>query len=52
MSQSGRFNRENAFAFFDTGAATGTTFETYDIPAGYVWPEPDGWFPAPPPPIA
>ena len=50
VSQSGRFNRHNAFAFFDTEEATGTTFETYDIPPGYVWPEPERWFPAPPPP--
>ena len=47
--QSGRFNLQNAFAFFDTEDATGTTFETYDIPPGYVWPEPEAWFPAPPP---
>lgn len=47
--QSGRFNRANAFAFFDTKDATGTTFETYDIPPGYVWPEPEAWFPGPPP---
>lgn len=52
VSQSGRFNRASTFAFFDTEAATGTTFETYDIPSGYVWPEPDEWFPAPPPPSA
>ena len=49
VTQSGLFNRQNAFAFFDTEAATGTTFETYDIPPGYVWPEPEAWFPAPPP---
>ena len=49
VTQSGVFNRRNAFAFFDTEAATGTTFETYDIPPGYVWPEPEAWFPAPPP---
>ncbi|CAA9520991.1 MAG: hypothetical protein AVDCRST_MAG67-3369 [uncultured Solirubrobacteraceae bacterium] len=49
VSQSGRFNRENTFAFFDTEAATGTTFETYDIPPGYIWPEPEAWFPGPPP---
>ncbi len=49
VTQSGRFNHENAFAFFDTEGATGTTFETYDIPPGYVWPEPEAWFPAPPP---
>ena len=49
VTQSGRFNERNAFAFFDTEAATGTTFETYDIPPGYVWPEPEAWFPGPPP---
>lgn len=49
VSQSGRFVDQNAFAFFDTEEATGTTFETYDIPTGFVWPEPEAWFPAPPP---
>jgi hypothetical protein len=47
--QSGRFMDANAFAFFDTEAATGTTFETYSIPTGFVWPEPQEWYPAPPP---
>ncbi|MCV7169239.1 VOC family protein [Mycobacterium manitobense] len=49
MVQSGRFVDENAFAFFDTERDTGTTFETYSIPPGFVWPEPEEWFPAPPP---
>jgi hypothetical protein len=49
VSQSGRFIDQNAFAFFETEPATGTTFETYDIPADFVWPEPEAWFPAPPP---
>ena len=49
LVQSGRFMDANAFAFFDTGAATGTTFETYSIPPGFVWPEPEEWYPAPPP---
>ena len=39
----------NAFAFFDTAEATGTTFETYSIPKGFVWPEPEEWYPGPPP---
>jgi methylmalonyl-CoA/ethylmalonyl-CoA epimerase len=39
----------NAFASFDTEAARTTTFETYIIPEDFVWPEPDEWFPAPPP---
>jgi hypothetical protein len=39
----------NAFAFFDTEKATGTVFETYSIPEGFVWPEPEEWYPGPPP---
>lgn len=49
VSQSGRFVDQNQFAFFETEAATSTTFESYDIPAGFVWPDPEAWFPAPPP---
>lgn len=49
-SQAGRFMDKNAFAFFDTESATTTTFETYTIPEGFVWPEPEYWFPSPPPP--
>ncbi|MEU4453498.1 VOC family protein [Nocardioides sp. NPDC023903] len=48
-SQAGRFMDRNAFAFFDTEGATTTTFETYTIPKGFVWPEPEEWFPGPPP---
>lgn len=46
--QSGTFAAGNRSAFFDTHAATGTTFETYDIPRDFAWPEPDEWYPAPP----
>ena len=49
LVQSGRFAGANAFAFFDTVEATGTTFETYSISEGFVWPEPESWYPAPPP---
>jgi hypothetical protein len=49
LVQSGRFMDANGFAFFDTEAATGTTFETYSIPPGFVWPDPEEWYPAPPP---
>ena len=49
VSQSGRFVDQNAFAFFDTEHASGTTFETYDIPPEFVRPEPEAWFPGPPP---
>jgi methylmalonyl-CoA/ethylmalonyl-CoA epimerase len=48
-SQAGRFMDRNAFAFFATESATTTTFETYLIPDGFEWPEPEEWFPAPPP---
>jgi len=49
MTQSGRFAGANSFAFFDTESTTATTFETYLIPDGFVWPEPEEWFPASPP---
>ncbi|WP_198542281.1 VOC family protein [Mycolicibacterium peregrinum] len=49
LTQSGKFMDANAFAFFNTERATGTVFETYSIPAGFVWPEPEAWYPAPPP---
>jgi methylmalonyl-CoA/ethylmalonyl-CoA epimerase len=45
--QSGRFADQNPFVFFDTEAATGTTFETYDFEADFSWPEPEEWFPPP-----
>jgi methylmalonyl-CoA/ethylmalonyl-CoA epimerase len=49
LTQSGRFAGENVFAFFGTEGATGATFETYLIPEGFVWPEPEEWFPGAPP---
>jgi methylmalonyl-CoA/ethylmalonyl-CoA epimerase len=48
-SQGGRFMDRNAFAFFATEPATTATFETYVIPEGFEWPEPEAWFPGPPP---
>lgn len=39
---------QNAFAFFDTEAATSTIFETYFFPPGFDYPEPEAWFPATP----
>lgn len=49
MIQSGKWQGQNAFAFFDTHDDTGTTFETYAFPTDWTYPEPDSWFPAPPP---
>ncbi len=49
QTQSGRWRDQNAFSFFDTEAATTTCFETYHFPDDFVFPEPDRWYPAPPP---
>ncbi len=47
--QSGKWMGRNAFAFFETDNATGTTFETYHFPEDWEYPEPESWYPAPPP---
>ena len=49
LIQSGKWMGQNAFAFFDTEDATTTIFETYFFPPGFEYPEPEAWFPAPPP---
>ena len=46
--QSGLIKEIAKFHYFDTEAATGTTFEIYSL-KGRDLPEPDEWFPAPPP---
>ena len=47
--QSGRWVGGMRFAFFDTEAATGLSFETYRYPPGHVDPpEEVRWFPSPP----
>jgi len=48
-TQSGRWLNQNSFSFFDTEAATTTCFETYHFPDDFEYPEPDRWYPAPPP---
>jgi len=48
VTQSGLLKDVVRFHYFDTEKATGTTFETYD-PRDRDLPEPDEWFPAPPP---
>jgi len=48
-TQSGRWLDQNSFSFFDTEAATTTCFETYHYPAGFRFPEPQEWYPGPPP---
>ncbi|BBY65888.1 VOC family protein [Mycolicibacterium helvum] len=48
-TQSGRWLDQNSFSFFDTEAATTTCFETYHFPDDFTYPEPDRWYPGPPP---
>ncbi len=47
--QSGVWQGKVPWAYFSTEEATGTIFETFDIPADFVIPEPEEWYPAPPP---
>ena len=47
--QTGRFFEVCRFDYFATEDAIGTVFETFYAPAGFVFPEPEGWYPAPPP---
>jgi len=49
VTQSGRWLDQNSFSFFDTEAATTTCFETYHFPDGFGFPEPEEWYPGPPP---
>lgn len=47
--QSGKWMGRNPFAFFETSEATGAVFETYSFPPDWTYPEPEEWYPAPPP---
>ena len=49
LIQSGKWMNQNAFAFFDTEEATGGIFETYYFPSDFEYPEPEEWYPEPPP---
>jgi len=49
VTQGGRWLDQNSFSFFDTEEATTTCFETYHFPDDFVYPQPDSWYPAPPP---
>ncbi|MGF1562889.1 MAG: VOC family protein [Geminicoccaceae bacterium] len=46
--QSGRWMNQVPWAYFATEDATTTTFEIFDIPADFVMPEPEAWYPAAP----
>ena len=52
VTQSGRWLDQNRFSFFDTEEATTTCFETYHFPDDFQFPEPQEWYPAPPPPTS
>ncbi len=52
LIQSGKWMGRNAFAFFETDDATGAIFETYYFPPDWEYPEPEEWYPAPPPDLA
>ena len=47
VAQSGNWRGVNRFAFFES-EKTGTTFETIWFEEGFVYPEPDEWYPAKP----
>jgi methylmalonyl-CoA/ethylmalonyl-CoA epimerase len=48
VTQTGLLKEAVQFHYFDTEAATATTFEIYN-PKGRDLPEPDEWYPGPPP---
>lgn len=48
MIQSGRWLGKVPYAYFETEGDTTTTFEIFDIPADFVMPEPEEWYPAAP----
>ncbi|MEO1090642.1 MAG: VOC family protein [Pseudomonadota bacterium] len=47
--QSGVWVGQVPWAYFATEEATTTIIEIYDIPEGFELPEPEEWYPAPPP---
>jgi hypothetical protein len=49
MVQSGLWQDRVPYAYFDTEADTTTMIEIFDIPADFVLPEPEEWYPGPPP---
>ncbi len=46
--QSGSLKGEIPWAYFGTEDAISTTIETFTIPDGFEFPEPESWYPAPP----
>lgn len=49
MIQSGTWQGKVPYAYFETDGDTTTIFEIFDIPEGFVLPEPEEWYPDRPP---
>jgi hypothetical protein len=49
MIQSGVWQGKVAYHYFETEGDTTTTFEIFERPDGFELPEPEEWYPAPPP---
>ncbi len=49
LIQSGIWCERVPYAYFETEGDTTTTMEIFDIPADFVMPEPEEWYPGPPP---
>lgn len=49
ISQSGVWCERVPFAYFDTEGDLTTTIEVFDIPADFILPEPEEWYPEAPP---
>lgn len=47
--QTGVYMGRVRFHYFGTAADLGTVVEVYSVPSGFVFPEPEAWYPAPPP---
>jgi hypothetical protein len=46
--QSGKWQGVVNWAYFGTEDATTTVFETFIVPEGFEFPEPEAWYPGPP----
>ena len=49
MIQSGLWMGKVPYHYVDTEGDTTTTFEIFQAPDGFEFPEPESWYPVPPP---
>ena len=47
--QTGFWNNEVRYAYMGTDDLVSTTIELFEFPENYSFPEPEEWYPAPPP---